>query len=279
MGPATTPHTERILEAVRLVERTFTTHRRHREGSVRRSCLAFIDLLRQRGYTQLPLEGAQDLFSHVMDKWDFKTIKAYFGVQEHTSEKVIDRTARYASGTISFKKIQLRQKVAGKQGYLERLGLVDYEQRGARWFLIVNESSLVPELGRMGTSVREASQQSITNLSLTPKHFGESIATEQPNVETIDERQKRESVLEPEIKSLERIQNCIQLSPSEQAILSAAPCKDKPLPKIVWPTQRFKPRFEEEQRLPSQVKGEGHRSFSLRGSRVQIPPAASQEGK
>jgi hypothetical protein len=231
-------------------EITFTTQRKHREGTVRRSCLIFVEHLHRLGYQRIPLEEAKNIFSQLLDKWDRLTLKAYFGTQEGTSERNIDRTAHYASGTVSFKTIRLKQKIKRCVGYFERLGLASYEKHGSLWFMLLNPCSVVPEMAPSSTSVSEGCVGSITNLSLTPKHVGEQVGgslRRRRNGTLVDnlETRERESVIGREIKSLERIQNCIHnqddkvsfgsdLSPLEQAILNAKPCVQKDRAKIQW---------------------------------------------
>jgi len=107
-----------------------------------------------------------------MSIMDRKSIKAYFGSQAGQSTRKMQRISKYPSGTISYKAIELTQDVQTKKGYLELLGLVNLEKRGRVWFLVVKDSSVVPELGLSGVHTGESvclgSGQSNDNFSLSP---------------------------------------------------------------------------------------------------------------
>lgn len=223
-------------------EIAFTTEPKHSHGrkchAVRDRCLAFIEGLHNLGITHgLPLTQAKELFHKILDEWDEKTLKAYFGTREDKAKHLIRRTARYQSGTISVKNIELEVKIHEKAGYLEQLGLVDFEKNGPTWFLLlIPNESIVPEIAHSPTSVKESCNQSIANLSLPLKHLGEQRENEPlGNLETrenIETRENERECYSGRDKSLWKIG---ELTPLEQAILSAKPCdKEKPLPKIQW---------------------------------------------
>jgi hypothetical protein len=127
---------------------------KRKNGSVRRNCLTYIDELKKRGISnELPLEQAKELFSEIIDRWDRLTIKAYFGTKKHTSRTNIQRIARYAAtGTYSFKNIELIRNVSTTKGYLEKMGLATFVLKGSVWFMKVNEAPLVPQLFRKDNS-------------------------------------------------------------------------------------------------------------------------------
>ena len=129
---------------------------------VRRRATNFILALLKKGYCQIPVEKAKDIFSEETGYYDRSTIKAYFGTQAHTSTKKIRRLARYGTGTFSIKDIELTHKTTTKPGYLEKLGLVTFELRGKTWFLKINEKAvLIPQL-------YERKQLFTKNISLSP---------------------------------------------------------------------------------------------------------------
>ncbi len=116
-------------------------------STVRQRCLDFTKALRQSGYAnEIPLESAKIVFSQVTDLYDRTTIKAYFGSQPGRSIRKIQRLARYASGTASYKSIELAHDIPHKKGYLELLGLVTNQKKGSVWFLILKNEVLVPEI-------------------------------------------------------------------------------------------------------------------------------------
>ena len=188
------------------INQAFSTQSKARflrgHGVVRQKAIRFLGALQRLGYVhEVPLEKAKDIFQLNTDTWDRASLKAYFGQLPGRSERIIDRTAHYATGTISIKKIKLRQDIQKKEGYLEKLGLVHYELRGRIWFLLVNEASVVPEIAKSSTSVQnEAVKASIDNFSLTPKGPGQPKAERndsgQPS--TILRLQRRERVTERE---------------------------------------------------------------------------------
>jgi len=127
-------------------------------GTVRRTAMNYIIALDVK---ELPLEAAKDLFSEITGLYDRTTLRAYFGTQKHRSTRKIQRIARYATGTYSFKTIELSQEITTTKGYLEKMGLVTIELRGSTWFMIMNRDAvLVPQL-------YERKQLSMKNISLT----------------------------------------------------------------------------------------------------------------
>ena len=212
-------------------ERTFTTAPKHRQGAIRKRCLAFINyLVKVKGVERIPLNEAKTAFQFYVNYWDQKTLKAYFGTQWTTSERTIDVTTVYRNtGSVSPKTIRLRQKIPIREGYLEKLGLIEYEfnpQSRAYFLVVKNPGSIVPEVGLSSTSINEGSQGSITNLSLSLRHVGEQ--SRQPLAVNIETTEKRESIVEGEIKSLEFGTPTLELSPLEKAILHAKPCVREP---------------------------------------------------
>jgi hypothetical protein len=116
-------------------------------NTVRRRSTLFIETLIRQGIKELPLDQAKNFFSQVIDLWDRTTLKAYFGTQAHKSTRSMQRIARYATGTYSFKNIELVQNVTTSKGHLEKLGLAEILQRGKNWFFVVNsEVVMVPQL-------------------------------------------------------------------------------------------------------------------------------------
>jgi len=127
-------------------------------NTVRRTAIQFILGLRSQGYTnELPLQDAKQLFSLITDKWDRMTLKAYFGTVAHRSKRVINQRSQYASGTVSFKTIELTQNTVSNPGYLERMGLVSYNLKGSVWFMKVENSVLVPQLMKVDGSINNFS--------------------------------------------------------------------------------------------------------------------------
>jgi hypothetical protein len=203
--------TERILEATRLIERTFTTgssrYVRRGNQTIRHSCLEFMSFLRKEGYSDsVRLEEAKRLFQDLFGPKDRTTLKAYFGVQPGESCRTIERLAEYASGTKSLKTIKLTQKLEKRTGYLEFLRLVTFEEvtlelkrrRETIWYMVINsETSVVPEIAKSSTRVSEACVVSNDDFSLTPKDHGQPKAERndsgQPS--TILRLQRRERVL------------------------------------------------------------------------------------
>jgi hypothetical protein len=138
-------------------KKTFSNSRKC--GTVRRRAVNYLSAL---GVKEIPLAKAIEKFSELTDMFDRYTIKAYFGTKKHTSRKLIFRRAIYGgNGTVSNKTIDLSQDVPTTAGYLEKLGLVDFEKRGKTWFMVVNENAvLIPQL-------YERKQLPMKNISLS----------------------------------------------------------------------------------------------------------------
>jgi len=89
---------------------------------------------------------------------DRASLKAYFGVQTHVSRRSVERLARYQSGTVSLKTIELMQRIPRQTGYLESFGLVSFELKGKTWFMnLQKEAILVPTLVKTVASMQNFS--------------------------------------------------------------------------------------------------------------------------
>jgi len=223
--------TERILEksvSLKITERPFTTEPKHyiKRGShtIRARCIEYVQKLGQLGFTlELPLETAQQLFTQTLDIWDRTSLKAYFGTLPGHSKQTIRRWARYQSGTTSVKDIQLSQETRKCEGYLEKLGLVTYGKKGAKWFLILEKPFLVPTL------LNEGSGASIDKISLSfsqgerarENRFEKVVS---PSIETTETQQTHTLQGEREISRVKVIPHTtVQLSSEEATILNAKP--------------------------------------------------------
>lgn len=131
-----------------------------------------MSILKELGYThQIPLDTAKQLFQTHLRIMDRASLKAYFGTQAIRSVRKIQRIARYATGTTSFKTLELSQDVQARKGYFELLGLASIEKRGPTYFLILKEASVVPNLScHTDESVcgSDVSNESIPRISLSP---------------------------------------------------------------------------------------------------------------
>lgn len=145
------------------------TPRRPRSVSIIRDrCLNFMKILKENGYTHsIPLEDAKHLFFLTIGLGDRKSQSAYFGTQASRSLRRIRKIARYSTGTVSFKDIELAQEISGRPGYFELLRLATFELRGKTWFMILSDEALVPELGPQHY---EGSRGSNVNFSLPPQY-------------------------------------------------------------------------------------------------------------
>lgn len=127
--------------------KSFTTSRRNLGNSpVRRRCREFVDAMIALGFTCLPIKEAIELFQATLGICDRASVKGYFGTQPHRSTQFIERMARYPSGVMSLKHIELSQKVGYKPGYFELLRLATIQKKGSNWFFVLNEVSVIPEL-------------------------------------------------------------------------------------------------------------------------------------
>jgi hypothetical protein len=116
-------------------------------GTARRRCIAFIDLLKAKGYdSEIPLKDAIELFQVNISYMDHRTVAAYFGRQPRTNTRLFHVTKQYSSGAFGQKTIGIREHIQYMKGYLETLGLAHIEQRGQTWFLILQPQPLVPQL-------------------------------------------------------------------------------------------------------------------------------------
>jgi hypothetical protein len=124
-------------------------------NTVRKRAIHYIETLNAK---ELPLNYAKDRFSEITGLWDRTTLKAYFGTHAHISKKVYRREARYQTGTYSMKDLVLIRKTETTKGYLEKLGLVHFEQRGKHWFMVIHQSAVpTPQLVRKVHSPSESS--------------------------------------------------------------------------------------------------------------------------
>lgn len=188
-------------------------------STVRRRAANFI---RSLNVKELPLELARDLFSELTGLYDRSTLRAYFGTKAHKSVRKIRRTSRYATGTYSFKTIELSQQVRTTKGYLEKMGLATFELRGKTWFMIVHRDAvLVPQL-------YERKQVSMENFSLSPssplvcveRRKGDSGNRSTRELETNNNLQgEREKSVYKSVYE--------KLTPLEQTILRVEPHGDK----------------------------------------------------
>jgi hypothetical protein len=165
------------------------------------------------------LESAKEVFSRHLGLFDRATIKAYFGTQPHRSLRKLQKIARYATGTISFKNIELTQDIPQKRGYLEILGLATIEKKGQTWFLKINEVSVVAEMRPQHYEGSEKPIEEISLSSITPPLRGETEGAREPALE----KNSGEGSLTKEIKTNNNIQgereksdsNC-RRAPSQQ---------------------------------------------------------------
>jgi hypothetical protein len=142
--------------------------------------------LREYGYQrEIPLENAKRLFFEIVGAGDRATIKAYFGSQAGKSIKRIQKIARYSTGTMSFKNIELAQEVPERKGYFEVLGLAKFERKpNGVWFMVLTEPSLVPELvlqhyeGSEKLPNRELSSMEDFSLSLIAQRESEALGND-----------------------------------------------------------------------------------------------------
>jgi hypothetical protein len=142
-------------------------------STVRKRALHYLAALKENGISnELPLEQAKNLFSQILDIWDRTSLKAYFGTQAHHSTQSFRRRARYQSGIVSFKTIELSQDILTNPGYLEKMGLVSYELKGHVWFMKIESAVLVPQLMKADVSMRNFSLSHSNNEAIIPKGNG-----------------------------------------------------------------------------------------------------------
>lgn len=202
---------------------TFTTEPKkpsHRRGNqtIRRNCIEFVEAMKKLRYVRVTLKQAKQIFEGLFGPRDRTTLKAYFGTMPGTSTRIVDRTATYQTGTVSQKKIVLKQKVLRSEGYLERLGLVSFFEYAGKWYLELNEEgSVVPEIALSSMS-SEGSKVSNADFSLTPIDFGGTPKDECEH--SVSECEKRESSYR--VRERKNIGKIGELSPRELAILRAS---------------------------------------------------------
>jgi hypothetical protein len=114
----------------------------------------------------MPLDDAKELFIATLGICDRASLKAYFGTQPHRSIQNIHRMARYQSGCVSMKSIELMRKIEHVAGYFELLRIAIIERTGTAWFFTLNESGVVSEFENK--SVKDDVVKSILKISLSP---------------------------------------------------------------------------------------------------------------
>jgi len=183
-------------------------------NTVRSRCMQFVDALRQRGYERLPLEQAKQQFSLTLGIFDRSSLKAYFGTQAGISRHTVNRFARYQSGTVGLKTIELSQRITHQIGYLENLGLVEYELTGKTWFAILKSAILVPTLMKSDVAMRNFSlsqslgEEDSRGVGFDVETEGRTVV-DVPTITTNKQQQHRVRERNRSSES-ERIQNCIQ---------------------------------------------------------------------
>lgn len=125
-------------------------------------------------------------------------------------------------------------KTPAKKGYLEKFGFI--EVLNAKILFLIHEK-VDREYHRKQLLVDGVS------FSLTNSHKVER--GNEGAEAVVDDREEREIHNEREKLSSSLVSH--NLTAEEQAILAAKPIAEKELPKIKWPTQTFKPQFEETQ--------------------------------
>lgn len=217
---------------------------------VRKRCLRFIEALKALNIErEIPLEEAKELFSKIIGPSDRKTLKAYFGTQASQSIKRIQKIARYSTGTFSVKNIELAQEVQQQKGYFEILGLAKIEQRGHRYFFVLTNEVLVPQLFRrqneglssMGNFSLPLMPHSLIgkpNNTVLEKFTEKSSIEEKENKQTnyrVGERNLVEGGFLPLNGEKHTSYASICLTPEEEAILKAKPLDSEPdRAKIKW---------------------------------------------
>jgi len=204
-------------------------------NTVRRRCLDFIDELQKAGYAnEIPLESAKILFFQKEFGSDRFTIKAYFGSQEGKSVRKMQRISRYASGTVSFKSIELAQEIQHKKGYLELLGLATIQKKGSVWFLILKHEPLVPEINsnnhECSESVEEISLSSNSQFSQGEGSEGnrfEKVSLDDETEENSSKDIKNNNNLQGERDKFD-IQRKQDIEPELQALANAKPSSLEP---------------------------------------------------
>jgi hypothetical protein len=131
-------------------DKTFATavkkgKRKSSPSPVRKRCIQFIQVLKEMGYEKrISLDDASEIFQNELGIMDAKSLRAYFGTRAGKSERTINEMKSYQNGDRKFRTIQLSMKIADRRGYLEILGLVEYEKMGKSWVLLIKSDSVVP---------------------------------------------------------------------------------------------------------------------------------------
>lgn len=240
--------------------KTFTTqpknHARKGHSPIRDRCLEFIKILNEYGYKdEIPLEEAKKLFFLTLGIGDKLSLNKYFGTQQSRSTRKIQRMARYGTGRLSFKSIELSQEIPEKKGYFELLGLARYEQRGNTVFMILKNGSIIPEILAKGAPQHyESSKLSIDKIYLSSYSPREEVLGETVSEVSPKENKTNNNIQSEKYKlSLENVYKNVYvvtngLTEEETAILHAKPLDSEPdrgkIGKIKWGTKPFKPKFE-----------------------------------
>jgi len=193
-SPLKTFHFADINKPETPTTKSFTTSRKKPANSpIRRRCIETIDALHNLGYTkEIPLEDAIELFQATLGIMDRASVKAYFGVQPHKAVQRIERMARYQSGVMSLKTIELAHKVGYKAGYFELLRLATIQKKESAWFFVLNEVSIIPELGAESL-MKDCVGKSKLEISLSPIRVNEQLnGLANDGIET--DREERESI-------------------------------------------------------------------------------------
>jgi hypothetical protein len=102
----------------------------------------------------------------MIDHWDHRTLKAYFGAQAHKEANTMLIRKRYDSGTVISHTHEVTRTIKEWKGYLEKLGLIHYEKRGNTFFLVLENRPLIPELMKP-----QVSKRSNDNLRVSQKGY------------------------------------------------------------------------------------------------------------
>lgn len=148
--------------------------------------------MRNLGYACLPLEEAKELFMPTVGVCDPLSLNKYFGTQPHRAVQQIQRMARYQSGVMSLKSIELAHQVNYKPGYFELLRIARVERKGSVWFFTLNEVSVVPQLGT--ESLKNDVVKSNVEIYISANRQGEqvkqAVTVQNDGVETGEKRER-----------------------------------------------------------------------------------------
>lgn len=213
-------------------------------GIVRRRCMHFISILKDYGYDfEVPLKDARELFQMTLNIMDRTSLSAYFGTQATRSIRKMQRIARYATGTTSFKGIEISQDIPSKKGYFEILGMATFELRGKTWFMILNREPLVPEIVSQHKE-DHACEESIKDFSLSPFLQGKECEKTDLEVVSLNDKETMENKQTTTYRSRERKLYASEhityaLSPEESAILNAKRVDSEPdRAKVSWAEEK-----------------------------------------